>query len=559
MENTNDKSSQVQAAWEDAAARLKEAAAAWKNVARTAGAWWEEAADAAAKAAMAAEWEALAAARMVWDVTAKTWVWGGKDAAQVAENRAWEAKDVAEAAEAEARATDERTGITEELKAAVAASAKAEKAVQAAVALGKNTATKKAKLSPLLPKAVEDVAELSYQPPQGGDKRTIQPTKFKLKYTPPQKNASAELQRAKRAASERTRDEAKMPPKVEPLVLMAPATDDKKPEVYAVTPPPSVTASKAAATPEEEAAIGKQVGEGTGSEVTDYVESKRPIASVAAPPVLNAKEKGSYQARVLSESPEHRGTPIYLLESPDGKLYRAVPDSEEAAKMRAAGWHKLEVWHNSKRLLPKEAQASETEPKKLECPCCDGKGSHPTGKRIEWKMPDGSSEHDYSGPDEPCGICDNGYLPEDESEDEASIVCENGEEIDGEPTFLSLADARQLAKRQNRKTAVFNWFFPGQAIKEFYPELQHETVDWPNYNNSPMIEDAVPNNSEKWVSTDPGAIGIGRDGKPQVLDGAPLRLEDDIRGYMFGDEFYQQYGAVPGAALASLTSAKKEA
>ena len=45
-------------------------------------------------------------------------------------------------------------------------------------------------------------------------------------------------------------------------------------------------------------------------------------------------------------------------------------------------------------------------------------------------------------------------------------------------------------------------------------------------------------------------MGIGRDGKPEVLEGVPLRKENDIRGYMFTDEFYGQYEGIPGAAMA---------
>lgn len=116
------------------------------------------------------------------------------------------------------------------------------------------------------------------------------------------------------------------------------------------------------------------------------------------------------------------------------------------------------------------------------------------------------------------------------------------------------------------KEAGFNFFFPGQVVKEFYPELQHEIVDYPNENNSPMIEDiditaALETPKLSYVSTSPaGAVGIGRDGKPQVLDGAPLRKENDIRGGMFLDEFHQQYEGVPGALLtvASKVAAKDE-
>jgi hypothetical protein len=65
-----------------------------------------------------------------------------------------------------------------------------------------------------------------------------------------------------------------------------------------------------------------------------------------------------------------------------------------------------------------------------------------------------------------------------------------------------------------------------------------------------------------YVSTDPGAIGIGRDGKPQVLDGAPLRKENDIRGPMFSEEFYSASPAIPGKNLVmagSINEFKKKA
>src|SRR5208337_4942311 len=115
-----------------------------------------------------------------------------------------------------------------------------------------------------------------------------------------------------------------------------------------------------------------------------------------------------------------------------------------------------------------------------------------------------------------------------------------------------------------------------------YPEIQHELVDYPNATNSPMLspeitgdgghdlEDALdsalnhgsveallPEDADllsmtAYESTSPaGAMGIGRDGKPEVLEGAPLRKENDIRGPMFTDEFYGQYAEVPGAAFAS--------
>jgi len=128
------------------------------------------------------------------------------------------------------------------------------------------------------------------------------------------------------------------------------------------------------------------------------------------------------------------------------------------------------------------------------------------------------------------------------------------------------------------KEAGFNLFFPGQVVKEFYPDLQHEIVDYPNATNSPMLYPDISGDAHElpseqaieaaveasldptivaYVSTDPaGAMGIGRDGKPQVLEGAPFRKEDEIRGPMFYDEFFMNQSTVPGKAINSIASKK---
>jgi predicted transcriptional regulator len=150
-------------------------------------------------------------------------------------------------------------------------------------------------------------------------------------------------------------------------------------------------------------------------------------------------------------------------------------------------------------------------------------------------------------------------------------------------------------KQDIEKEAGFNFFFPGQVLKEFYPEIQHEIVDYPNASNSPMglhapemvgdgghelegvLDEALDTSlveaiqlpgdvselhshaAADYSSTSPaGAMGIGRDGKPQVLEGAPLRKENDIRGTCYTDEYFGQYQGVPGAALAVVSSFKKE-
>lgn len=127
------------------------------------------------------------------------------------------------------------------------------------------------------------------------------------------------------------------------------------------------------------------------------------------------------------------------------------------------------------------------------------------------------------------------------------------------------------------KEAGFNFFFPGQVLREVAPEMQHELVDYPNQTNTPMqypdivgdreevpeemalaaaLDGALDTTIIAYVSTSPAAAaGIGRDGKSEVLEGAPLRKENDIRGLMFTDEFYGQQSGVPGAAFASQAKA----
>jgi hypothetical protein len=141
------------------------------------------------------------------------------------------------------------------------------------------------------------------------------------------------------------------------------------------------------------------------------------------------------------------------------------------------------------------------------------------------------------------------------------------------------------------KTSGFNFFFPGQALREFYPEIQHETVDFPNATNSPMGPDISGDPHEMggdapggpdfitaafdrtldgatklgYISTSPGAVGLGRDFKPQTLEGDSFRKEDEIRGGMFDEEFHQNYDMGPGgdalshlAKQAGLGNAKEQ-
>ncbi len=163
------------------------------------------------------------------------------------------------------------------------------------------------------------------------------------------------------------------------------------------------------------------------------------------------------------------------------------------------------------------------------------------------------------------------------------------------PTKLAdLKAANEVVKKaEEAKEAGFNFWVPGQVLQQFQPELLHEIVDYPNADNSPMIQDvdlepskvsavekeagghsylpglggerspkppykeaATPGGS---APTKPSGVGMGLDGKPTVLEGAPLRKEWDIRGPMFSDEFYANYPGVPGKYLASSKNWKKMA
>jgi len=175
----------------------------------------------------------------------------------------------------------------------------------------------------------------------------------------------------------------------------------------------------------------------------------------------------------------------------------------------------------------------------------------------------------------------------------------------------------EMLPRELGRRAGFNFFFPGQALREFYPEIQHEIVDYPNATNAPMTSevsgnslngplltgnedeenrltaaldrtfdtltrlsyvDAGPN-----VSTSPAGGALGNSDKPMVVEGTPLheegeirnwaepdsfyryrqdappggafRREDQDRGGMFEEEFYQHYDGQPGGdALSQLAS-----
>ena len=59
-----------------------------------------------------------------------------------------------------------------------------------------------------------------------------------------------------------------------------------------------------------------------------------------------------------------------------------------------------------------------------------------------------------------------------------------------------------------------------------------------------------------YISTSPSAgAGLGRDFKPQVLEGTPFRKENEIRGGMFDEEFHSQYDDGPALGVVAKQAA----
>lgn len=152
-----------------------------------------------------------------------------------------------------------------------------------------------------------------------------------------------------------------------------------------------------------------------------------------------------------------------------------------------------------------------------------------------------------------CEVCNKGVLKS------------NGSEV--APNFFLHATCQVNAKK-----AAFDMFIPSQVAREFYPEVLQEIVDFPggevgdkdghdpaiglpgeSPTGVPQSADGIPGNGDAYISTKPAqAMGIGNDGHPQILEGAPLRLENDIRGYQFDQEYYaQQQNLNPRAFVAA--------
>lgn len=112
---------------------------------------------------------------------------------------------------------------------------------------------------------------------------------------------------------------------------------------------------------------------------------------------------------------------------------------------------------------------------------------------------------------------------------------------------------RHRACQERAKRAAFDLFIPGQVLKEFYPDILRETVEYPteSFDTSEYVNpSSLTAPGDKAVPTGPSAaMGLGRDGKSQVLEGAPLRQENDIRGYQFDQEFYSSPNTIDPRAF----------
>ncbi len=174
-----------------------------------------------------------------------------------------------------------------------------------------------------------------------------------------------------------------------------------------------------------------------------------------------------------------------------------------------------------------------------------------------------------------------GYPWDDKSSKEAKVASGNvlGDcALCGHPVVASMGSEvapekyQHSACQEKAKQAAFNMFIPGQVLNEFYPELNREIIDTPTEafgggdgydpavglpGNSPtgvpQSADGIPGNGDAYIPTGPSAaMGLGNDGKPQVLEGAPLRQKNDIRGYSFDQEYYAtQQNLSPKAFVAA--------
>jgi hypothetical protein len=126
----------------------------------------------------------------------------------------------------------------------------------------------------------------------------------------------------------------------------------------------------------------------------------------------------------------------------------------------------------------------------------------------------------------------------------------------------------ERSRRASKKEATFNFFFPGQVLTEFYPEIQHELVAYPNDPHAAenaanpleaVLDSALDTGALSMVPTKPGGAGVGVGGGKRTMPEGTILKEDQIRGPQFMEEFYANYSQAPAlGVIASKVAAADE-
>jgi hypothetical protein len=156
-----------------------------------------------------------------------------------------------------------------------------------------------------------------------------------------------------------------------------------------------------------------------------------------------------------------------------------------------------------------------------------------------------------------CGKPAEGHLCEDCEGDLFCSVC--GDKL-GDTSWSEVSPDRFVHEscQKRAKEAAFSPFLPGQVLKEFYPDLQQDLVDSPSqsFNSGFVSSESLPQTGSSVSTSAAPAMGIGMSGKPEILEGAPLKQKNDIRGYMFDQEFYADGNG--GVSAKAFTAAYRE-
>jgi hypothetical protein len=269
---------------------------------------------------------------------------------------------------------------------------------------------------------------------------------------------------------------------------------------------------------------------------------------------LNPENEGSKQIDGKKET-ELTETPKPKEDAPKSE------PSEPSEKKEESKAEEKEEDSSAKPFEKKEAGKVSDAVKAVACPkCSSAKGEQCTGTAKVGNMHKDRMEAYKKLPAkqakslcEYCGRPTNNVLGMcDECED--SLECDichkglnGGSDCDEIRPGIFVHD---VCVKESAKTAAFNYFIPGQVAEEFYPELLHETVQYPSESYSPMIQDVDLAPGPGYISTSPaGGLGIGAEGKPQVLEGAPLRRPENIRGPMYSDEYYSYNEGLDGGTI----------